>query len=161
MTSQRGWKTSLWLHWHVHFSVIPYSCFPTCTSWCLLRTFICSDTHPPHPCVSTNELKAREMTQHEGPPGWLGESDPAEWDLCFDHRVHTEWQLPISAAGEGGGARPPLFTLVTITYKVVVYAPAERAYTLLIFHFYPYMYSVVVMDGPCHFWQIQLLLLMF
>ncbi len=29
-------------------------------------------------------------------------------------------------AGEGGGARPPPFTLFTITYKVAVYAPAER-----------------------------------
>jgi hypothetical protein len=29
-------------------------------------------------------------------------------------------------AGEGGGARPPPFTLVTLTYKVAVYAPAER-----------------------------------
>jgi hypothetical protein len=33
------------------------------------------------------------------------------------HRVHTEWQRPLSGA----------FTLFTITYKVAVYAPAERA----------------------------------
>jgi hypothetical protein len=37
-------------------------------------------------------------------------------------------------AGEGGGASPPPFTLFTITYKVVVYAPAERADTLPLFH---------------------------
>jgi hypothetical protein len=29
-------------------------------------------------------------------------------------------------SGESGGSRAPLFTLSAITYKVVVYAPAER-----------------------------------
>jgi hypothetical protein len=43
-----------------------------------------------------------------------------------------------------GGVRPPPVTLFTITYKVAVYAPAERADTLLLFHLYPYMYSVVL-----------------
>jgi hypothetical protein len=41
------------------------------------------------------------------------------------------------------GARPPHFTLSTITSKVVVYAPAKRADTLPLFLLYPYMYSVV------------------
>ncbi len=41
-----------------------------------------------------------------------------------------------------GGSRPPSFTISTITYKVVVYAPAERADTLHLFLLYPYMYSV-------------------
>jgi hypothetical protein len=36
---------------------------------------------------------------------------------------------------EGGGARPPPFTLFTITYNVAVYVPAERADTQL--HLYP------------------------
>jgi hypothetical protein len=48
------------------------------------------------------------------------------------HRVHTEWKWPISGvhsimmeisalAGEGvRGARPPPFTLFTITYNVAV-----------------------------------------
>jgi hypothetical protein len=50
----------------------------------------------------------------------------------WGHRVHIDWQRPLSAlsgvhsimmeklaqAGEGGGARPPPFTLFTITYKV-------------------------------------------
>jgi hypothetical protein len=40
-----------------------------------------------------------------------------------------------------GGASPP-FTLFTITYKVAVYAPAERADTLTLFHLYSYLYSV-------------------
>jgi len=41
-----------------------------------------------------------------------------------------------------GGARPPPFTITTTTYKVVVYAPAERVDTLPLFLLYPYMYSV-------------------
>jgi hypothetical protein len=49
-------------------------------------------------------------------------------------------------AGEGGdsgvhGARPPPFSLFTITYKVAVYAPAEWADTFTLFHLYKYMYS--------------------
>jgi hypothetical protein len=49
-------------------------------------------------------------------------------------------------AGEcgGGGARPPPSTLSTITYKVVMYAPAVRADTLPLFQLYPYKFSVVV-----------------
>jgi hypothetical protein len=54
------------------------------------------------------------------------------------YREHTEWQRPLSGvhsivmeklaqAGVGEGARPPLFTIFTITYKVAMYAPAERA----------------------------------
>ncbi len=68
-----------------------------------------------------------------------------------DNRVHTDWQWPISGvhsiltektalAGEGRGvhrARPLPFTLFNITYKVAVYAPAERADTLPLFHLYP------------------------
>jgi hypothetical protein len=65
------------------------------------------------------------------------------------NRVHTVWQRPLSGvhsimmeklaqAAEGrGGARPPPFTIFTITYKVVVNAPAERAATLHVFHLYP------------------------
>ncbi len=41
----------------------------------------------------------------------------------------------LAQPGEGGGARPPPF--ITITYKVVVYAPAERAGTLPLFLLYP------------------------
>ncbi len=52
-------------------------------------------------------------------------------------------------AGHGvGGARPrpPSFTLFTITYKVAVYAPTERADILPLFHLYPNMYSVDLME---------------
>jgi hypothetical protein len=48
----------------------------------------------------------------------------------------------LAQAGEGGGALPTLFTLFTITYKVAVYASAERADTLTLFHLYPYVYPV-------------------
>jgi hypothetical protein len=40
-----------------------------------------------------------------------------------------------------GGARPHPFTTITITSKVAVYAPAEWADTLTLFHLYQYMYS--------------------
>ncbi len=46
--------------------------------------------------------------------------------------------------GGGGGVRPPPFATSTITDKVVVYAPAERAVALPIFLLYPYMYSVIL-----------------
>jgi hypothetical protein len=36
----------------------------------------------------------------------------------------------LSQAGEGRGACPPPFNLFTITYKVAVYGPAERADTV-------------------------------
>jgi hypothetical protein len=60
-------------------------------------------------------------------------SDFHQESICIpNHRVHTEWQLAISGvhsimmeksalAGEDGGARPPSFTQVTITYKGAVY----------------------------------------
>jgi hypothetical protein len=42
-----------------------------------------------------------------------------------------------------GDALPPLFTISAITYKAVVYNPAERADILSLFLLYPYMYSDV------------------
>jgi hypothetical protein len=71
----------------------------------------------------------------------------------------SQWQRPLSGvhfimgvksaqADEGGGARPTLFTLSTITYKVVVYAPAKRTDTLLLFLLYSHMYSVVTTFKP-------------
>jgi hypothetical protein len=51
----------------------------------------------------------------------------------------------LAQAGEGGGRRQPLFTIFTITDKVVVYATAKSADTLLLFLLYPYMYSVTKM----------------
>jgi hypothetical protein len=43
-------------------------------------------------------------------------------------------RVNFAQAGEGGGAHPPLFTTFNITCKVQVYAPAERADTLTLFH---------------------------
>ncbi len=48
-----------------------------------------------------------------------------------------------SLAVEGVGCKHTPFTLSTITYKVVVYAPAGRVDTLTLFLLNPYMYSVV------------------
>jgi hypothetical protein len=41
-----------------------------------------------------------------------------------------------------GGARPPPLITFTLTSKVAVYAPAEWADTLTLFHLYQYVYSV-------------------
>ncbi len=82
-------------------------------------------------------------------------------NCLYDHRVHTEWQLPLSGVhsiimeklsqpGEGGGCSPPPFTISNITYKVVVYAPAERADILPLFQLYPCMNSVFT-TIPRHF----------
>jgi hypothetical protein len=43
-----------------------------------------------------------------------------------------------------GGARPPPLITFTLTTKVGVYAPAEWADTLTLFHLYQYVYSVSV-----------------
>ncbi len=44
----------------------------------------------------------------------------------------------------GGGPRPPPFTIFTITYKFAVYALAQWADALTLFHLYQYMYSAVL-----------------
>ncbi len=48
--------------------------------------------------------------------------------------VHSVMRVKLALAGEGGGARPPPFITFTITSKVAVYAPAEWADTLTLFH---------------------------
>jgi hypothetical protein len=55
----------------------------------------------------------------------------------------------LAQAGEGGVCTPsPSFTIFIITYKVAVYAPAECAVTLPLFHLYPYLYSVAPPPPP-------------
>jgi hypothetical protein len=84
------------------------------------------------------------------------------WERRIGLRVvpteYTEWQRPLfwrtfhhdgkisPGWWEVGDARPPSFTISTIAYRVVVYAPAERADTLHLFLLYPYMFSVMVSD---------------
>ena len=51
--------------------------------------------------------------------------------------VHSVMRVKLALAGEGGGctaARPPPLITFTITSKVAVYAPAEWADTLTLFH---------------------------
>jgi hypothetical protein len=66
----------------------------------------------------------------------------------YNYRVHTEWQLSLSGVhsvmmeklaqtGEGWACTPTPFIISTITYKVVLYAPAERADTLPLFYSTP------------------------
>jgi hypothetical protein len=73
-----------------------------------------------------------------------------------DLRVHTEWRLPISGvhpimmeksalAGEGEGCTATPFQSITITYKVEVYASAERADTLTLFPLSP---SILLGSDP-------------
>jgi hypothetical protein len=50
--------------------------------------------------------------------------------------------------GENGGCTPNPFTISTVMYKVVVYAPAERADTFPLFLLYSYMYSVLDPIAP-------------
>ncbi len=61
--------------------------------------------------------------------------------LNYDGKI-SPWSL-VSM----GRARSPLFTMSAIMYKVVVYAPAERADTLPLFLLYSYMYSVMQPPG--------------
>jgi hypothetical protein len=60
------------------------------------------------------------------------------WPISSVHPIMIEKPLA-GEGGGGGGARhaPPFSLLRTITYKVAVYAPAERADTLSLFHLHP------------------------
>jgi hypothetical protein len=48
--------------------------------------------------------------------------------------VHSVMRVKLALAGRVGGARPPPHFTLTITSKVAVYAPAEWADTLTLFH---------------------------
>jgi hypothetical protein len=56
-------------------------------------------------------------------------------------------RVKLALAGKCGGAHPPPFTTFTFTSKVAVYAPAEWADTLTLFHLYLY----VLCGGNGHF----------
>jgi hypothetical protein len=99
--------------------------------------------------VSWEALKG--IDDNEGVLLSMCKKDSTESTPQSTHRVATSnsgvysiMMEKLAQAGEGGGgARPPHLTISTITYKVVVDAPAERADTLPLFLLYPYMYSVV------------------
>jgi hypothetical protein len=48
--------------------------------------------------------------------------------------VHSVMRVKLALAGKGGGCTPTPFITFTITSKVAVYAPAEWADTLTLFH---------------------------
>jgi hypothetical protein len=54
----------------------------------------------------------------------------------FHHDGRWKNKSRMVGAGDAG---PPPFSIVTITYKVAVYAPAEWADTLNLFHLYQYV----------------------
>ncbi len=56
---------------------------------------------------------------------------------------HDGEKSALAYEGGGGGARPAPFTQATITYKVAVYAPAERADTLILFNLWPYTVCIL------------------
>ncbi len=75
-----------------------------------------------------------------------------QYNVVYRVPVHTKWKRPLSGVhsimmekfSHAGCARVPPFALFTITYKVAVYTPAERADTLNLSLLYLYMYSVVL-----------------
>ncbi len=89
-------------------------------------------------CTSTNTVPEMEVTC-----------------VCVCHRVHTQsgnghfqayipsWWKNQPSLVSVGGARPSPFTISTMAYKVVVYAPAERADIFPLLLLYPYIYSVM------------------
>jgi hypothetical protein len=103
-----------------HFKPLPYICFQACgdLSWHVSTFLFCKRTFVflSHRVYRVAMATFSRTFNHEG------KISPAWWGLV--------------------GARPPPFTLSTITYKVVVYAPAERADTLTLFLLHPCMYSV-------------------
>ncbi len=71
---------------------------------------------------------------------------PTEYTQSGDCRfpvVHPIMMEKSALAGEGGGCTPTPFQPITITFKVAVYSPTERADTLPVCHLYLYMYSVL------------------
>ncbi len=127
---------------------------PPCCALCWVsHGWVPAVSHPPppflvillyftllSPLMGTKEEQVRDLKLEQ-----------AEWLI---HRVHTQTgkgyflayihrEGKISPAWWGWRvhATPP-FTLSTMTSKVVVYHPAERAGTLPLFLHYPYMHSV-------------------
>jgi hypothetical protein len=86
----------------------------------------CTYRQPPQPAVSSTEY--------------------IEWQRQLSG-LHSIMMEKLAQVGEGLGCTPIPFTISTITYKVVVCVPAERADTLPLFILHPFMYSVVCSIG--------------
>ncbi len=71
----------------------------------------------------------------------VGSTEYTEWQGHFLTYIPSLMEK-LALAGEGWGLHAHPFSISTITYKVVVYALAERADTLPLFLLYLYMYSV-------------------
>jgi hypothetical protein len=76
---------------------------------------------------------------------------PSEYTQSGNGRffgIHSIMMEKLAQDDEGGGCTLPPFTIVTISYKVAVFAPVERAdtrdrySTFPLFYLYQYMYSV-------------------
>ncbi len=65
----------------------------------------------------------------------------AEWQGHFVAYIFVMEKLAQAGEGVGVHAQPP-FTISSIMYNVVVYAPADRAETPPLFLLYTYMYSL-------------------
>ncbi len=65
----------------------------------------------------------------------------------------------LAQAGEGGGNPPTPFQPITIKYNVAVYAPAERADTLPVFHLYTLkvLFGIPHQKLPCNILKVNIL----
>jgi hypothetical protein len=85
-----------------------------------------------HGWVSSREIE----NVSRGPTTEYTELQPLLSGVHSVMRVKLGWLMRV------GGARPPPLITFTLTSKVAVYAPAELADTLSLFHLYQYVYSV-------------------
>ncbi len=130
---------------------------PPCTLWprrsCLSRPLwgCHSQSYSPPKKVKKNTISCSLMKQPKSPLYWR---EGGGWSQRSGHRVcrvamTTLWRpfhhdIKISPGwwGRGVHAHPLSLYLPSRTKLCTVYAPAERADTLLLFLLYPYMYSV-------------------
>jgi hypothetical protein len=81
------------------------------------------------PNTSDTLLKARVLYE----PSKGGTTEYTELQPLLSG-VYSVMRVKLALAGEGGGARPPPLITFTITSQVAMYAPAEWADTLTLFH---------------------------
>jgi len=81
-------------------------------------------------------ILVRESSRSRGPIEVSEHRVPQSGNCRFLAYVHSIMMEKLAQVGKGGGARPPPFIIFTITYKVAVCAPAERADILPVLHLY-------------------------